>query len=211
MAYAVTEDIRLHTNLDTTDISDADVTSLIADLNATINDDINTEVIRERILLIDNTRKNKINSSNTVYYVRHWRGKHIGDRDNDGSVDDTGDVIVYQVASDGTETQPTVSGVDSDLGKITMSSAPSSGVQLYVTYVYCLKDPTGNAVKMAMVYLTAAMAWKKINQGMSPTQVFGNVRLMKDMKASSEYFKKYREQIDKINAKAFVYNEAKVF
>ena len=71
MAYAAVADIRLHTNLDTTDISDADVTSLIADVNAIINGDINVEVVRERILPIDNTRKNEINGSNTVYYVRH--------------------------------------------------------------------------------------------------------------------------------------------
>lgn len=211
MAYAVIADLRLHTNLDTTDISDVNVTSLIADVNAILNGDINTEVIRERILPIDNTRKNEINGLNTVYYVRNWRGKYIGDRDNDGEIDDTGDVIVYEVASDGTETQPTVSAVDSDQGKITMSVAPTSGVQLYITYVYCLVDPTGNLAKMASVYLTAAMAYKKINQGMSPSQVFGNVRLMRDMQASSEFFKKYKEQIDKINAKAFIYTEAKVF
>lgn len=211
MAYAATADIRLHTNLDTTDISDADVTSLIADLNSVINKDINTEVIRERVLPIDNTRKNEIDGTNTVYYVRNWRGRYIGDRDDDGGVDDTGDVIVYEVAADGTETQPTVSAVDSDQGKITMSSAPTSGVQLYITYVYSYADPTGNSVKMAMVYLTAAMAYKKINQGMSPSQVYGNVRLMRDMQASSEYYKKYKEEIDKINAKVFVWTEAKVF
>ena len=211
MAYAAVADIRLHTNLDTTDISDADVTSLIADVNAIINGDINVEVVRERILPIDNTRKNEINGSNTVYYVRHWKGKYIGDRDNNGSIDDTGDVIVYQVASDGTETQPTVSAVDSDQGKFTMSSAPASGVQLYITYVYSFADPTGKQVKMAAVYLTAAMAYKKINQGMSPSQVYGNVRLMRDMQAGKEYYRKYKEEIDKINAKAFVYTEAEVF
>ena len=84
MAYAVIADIRLHTNLDTTDIPDVDVTSLIADLNSVINGDINTEVIRERVLPIDNTRKNEINGSNTVYYVRNWKGRYIVDRDNDG-------------------------------------------------------------------------------------------------------------------------------
>jgi len=213
MAYCTNTDVRLHTNLDTTDISDTDLTSLIADITAVINGDINTRVTRERILTIDNTRKNEIDGTNKIYYVRHWNGKFIADMDNDSTVDDTGDVIIYEVASDGTETQPTVNAVDSDQGKITMSSAPASGVQLYVTYEYCHVDPTtpDRRIKLACIYLAAAMSFQKINTGMSPSQVFGNVRLMRDMEAKNTFYKKYKEEIDKINVRAFVYNEAKVF
>ncbi|KKM68598.1 hypothetical protein LCGC14_1459310 [marine sediment metagenome] len=49
MAYAVFEDVNLHTNITSSDVSDADVTSLIAEATITVNSDINIKVTRERI------------------------------------------------------------------------------------------------------------------------------------------------------------------
>lgn len=212
MAFTTTAKVRLITNIVIADISDADVTSIITEATTQLNSDINTKIIRERIESIDLTRENKINGSNTTYYIKNWKDKYIGDLDNDGDVD-TSDIIVYQVASDGTETTLTVSSIDADDGKFVLSSAPASGVRLYVTYVYALADVAtpGADINLACALLTAAYCYEKINRGMSPQQVYGNVRFMRDMRAGNDYFKRYESQVSKINGEMGDYEEAEVF
>lgn len=213
MVYTTTANVRLLSNLITSDISDADVTSLITKATARLNRDINTRVIRERVVYIDRTRKNQIDGSNTTYYVRNWKGKYISDFDDDGDVD-TSDITVYQVASDGTETTLTVSTITSADGKFVLSSAPISGVRLYVTYNWVYEDPAtpGILIEQACTNLVIALSFEKINRGLSPSQVFGNVRLMRDMKAGSEFYKEYLNLVDKINSiSAVTYTEAHIF
>lgn len=230
MGYTTTTEFRLITNLTTDDISDADVTSLITQATYQLNSDINIRVNREKVLPIDDTRENEIDGSNTTFYLRGegrednksnwfgsasktWYGKFIGDFDNDGDVGKN-DITVYQVAADGTETELTVSSITPKLGKFVLSSAPSSGVRLYVTYCWCYEDQEtpSNLIVLACTYLTAAMAFEKINRGLSPQQAFGNVRLTRDMKAGNYFYNMYRNMVDKINAGSSVtYKEAKVF
>lgn len=213
MAYTNIANVRLISNLETADISDADVTSLISKATAILNGDINTPVVRERVDYIDRTRKNEINGSNTTFYVRNWRGKFIGDSDDDGDVDNS-DITVNQVAADGTETTLTVSSVTSSEGKFVLSSAPTSGVRLYVTYDWVYKDPTtpSTLIEQACSNLIVALSFEKINRGLSPSQVFGNTRLSRDMKAGSEFYKSYLGLVDKINTSSSVsYTEASIF
>ena len=203
MVYTDTAAVRLLTNLTTNDISNADVTSIISYATTTLNAEINTDVIRERILWLDNTRRNQIDGTNAVYYTRNWRGKFLGDSNNDGDVD-TSDVTVYQVASDGTETTLTISAIDVSESKITLSSAPASGVRLFITYNWCYKNPNtpDSNIKLAATYLTASLIYEKLNRGLSPEQVYGNVRFRRDMMAGNEYYIKYNQVITRINSKA---------
>ncbi len=206
-SYCAYGDVNLMTNITSSDVANADVTSLIAEATSIVNGDLNTRIVRERISPIDNTRKNEINGSNTTYYVKKWE-KYIGDDDDDGDVD-TSDITVYQVASDGTETTLTVSTITPNDGKFVLSSAPS-GVDLYVTYNWTLvsvSDPHA-LVKQACVFLTAAFCYEKINRGMSPQQVYGNVRFMRDMQAGNEYYKRYQDVISKINSEMGDFAEA---
>lgn len=200
MAYCVVGDINLHTNITSSDVANADVTSLIAEATAQVNSDINIKVIRERVKSIDKTRENKIDGSNTIYYTQNWKGFYLGDLDDDGDVD-TSDVIVYQVATDGTETTPTVSAVDDDDMKITLSAAPSSGVELYITYNYSYvrQGTVDKKVKLATIYLTAAYCYAKINIGKAPSQAFGSSRLTRDMESYNHYLKRYQDVLDDIN------------
>lgn len=213
MAYSTVANVRLLSNLTTGDISDADVTSLIAFATSQLNSDVNTKVTRERVRQIDNTRRNQIDGSNTTYYVQNWEGKFLGDSDNDGDVD-TSDIIVYQVAADGTETTLTVSSVTHDEGKFVLDSAPSSGVRLFVDYDWCKKDEStpDNNILHACTYLTISLSFQKVYRGLSPQQVYGNVRLMVDMKASDSFFKLYQNIVSKINSGEEIrWAEAEIF
>lgn len=200
MAFTTIAKVRLFTNLTTADITDADITSFLIHAAAQMSADINVRVKRERVSQIDNTRKNEINGTNTTFYVQNWK-KYLSDYNNDGSVD-TDDVIVYQVASDGTETTLTVSSIDHDDGKFVLSSAPISSVTLYVSYAWCDRDVAtpSTIVQTAATYLVAAYAFEKINRGLSPSQSFGNVRLMRDMQAGNEFYKRYLAEINKITS-----------
>ncbi len=212
MVYTTKEKVRLLSNVVIADVSDTDVDNLILEAVKQVNTDINTRIVREQILNIDNTRENKIDGSNTTYYVKNWEDKFIGDSNNSGTVTAT-DITVYQVTSDGTETTLTVSSISADEGKFVLDSAPASGVRLFVTYVYTLIDvatPDG-AIDLACALLTIAYCYEKINRGMSPQQVYGNVRFMRDMRAGNEYFKRYEDQIAKINGEMGDFAEGPTF
>ena len=212
MAYTTKEQVRRISNLVIADVSDNDVDALIVDATAQLNSDINTRVVRELVIEIDNTRKNSIDGSNTTFYVQNWKGKYLADSNDDGSIT-IADVTVYLVASDGTETEATVSSITSDEGKLVLDSAPSSGVIMYITYQWCYDDPDTPSKKIALAcaLLTAAYCYEKINRGMSPQQVYGNVRFMRDMRAGNEYFKRYENEIAKINGEMGDYSESEVF
>ena len=213
MAYTTYSNVNLLTNITSSDVANADVTSLITQATYQLNADVNIRVIRERVEIIDSTRKNEINSSNTTYYVKNWEGKFLGDFNNDGAVS-IADVTVYQVASGGTETELTVNSVTHDEGKFVLSAAPTSGVKLYVTYVWCYEDEStpSKLIELACTNLTAALCFEKINRGLSPQQAFGNVRLTRDMNAGNQFYKEYRNIIDKINAgNQVTYTEAPIF
>lgn len=200
MVYALYTDVNLLTNISSSDIANTDITSIIAHATVELNRLINVKEIRERVDYIDSTRKNKRDGSNTTFYVKNWKGKFLADRDNDGDVD-TDDLIVYQIDSEGTETELTVSTITHDEGKFVLSSAPSSEVRLYVTYEWCYKDVStpDNLVKLACVYLTASYCYGKLNIGMAPKLKFGNQSIERDMKSPEYYRQMAHSLINSIN------------
>ena len=74
MAYCSYSDVALYTNLTTSDISNANITSLITEATIQLNSDLNVQVIREPISFIDNTRSNDIDGTNKTFY-RNVDGK----------------------------------------------------------------------------------------------------------------------------------------
>ena len=203
--YCTYSDINLLTNISSSDVSNVNITSIISHAIVELNRLINVKVVREPIGYLDSTRENDIDGSNTSYYVRNWKGKYLADMDNDGDVD-TSDIIVYQVDSEGTETVLTVSSIDHDDGKFVLSSAPLSGVSLYVTYEWCYKDVStpDNLVKLACVYLTASYCYGKLNIGRSPKEKFGNRTLERDMKSPEYYRRLAYDLINNINSEMYM-------
>jgi len=199
IGYCSVADFRAITNLTTSCISDADVYDLITMAAYQINGDINTKVIRERIDYIDNTRENDIDGSNTDYYVKNWKGKYLADFNNDSQIT-ISDVIVYAIDSDGNETTPTISSIDIDDCKITLSSAQIDKT-LYVTYAwsYVNESTPDKQLRMACAFLTAALAQARINIGRAPQISMGNLRLYRHMNAYDEFYSKYLGILRQIN------------
>ena len=204
VGYCSMADFRAITNLDTSCISDSDAYDLITRAAYIINGDINTKVIRERVEYLDSTRQNERDSSNTIYYVKNWKGKFLADFNNDSTVS-TSDVIVHAVDGDGNETTPTVSSIDVDDGKITLSSAPSSDKRLYITYAWSFinESTPDKQLRLACAFLTAALAEAKSNIGRAPQVSMGNIRLYRHMNAYDEWYKKYLGIIQQINTLMF--------
>jgi len=198
--YSTVTEVREISNLTVDDISDADLYRLIQKATAYLNAEINARILREKIVQIDDTRTNKIDGTNATFYVRKWY-QHMGDMNNDGKVTAT-DITVYQVDSANVETQLTVSSISPDEGKFVLATAPSPGVRLFVTYEWCyVSEYQPHAlVKLACEYLATAFAFEKVERGLSPQQVYGNVRIYRDMAAGSENHKRYREVVLQINS-----------
>lgn len=200
MAYAIYTDVNLLTNLTNSDVVNADVTSIIAEATKELNRMINVREVREKIDYIDNTRENKIDGSNTTYYVKNWKGKFLADANNDGSVS-TSDITVYAVTSTGTETTATVSSVDASLGKFVLSTAYSSDYKLYITYEWCYRNPAtpDPLIKLACTLLSAAYCYAKVNVGMAPQVSFGNTRIYRHIDSFDHYYKRFLQVVSQIN------------
>jgi hypothetical protein len=198
MAYITVSDLRTLTNLTVDDLTDAEIDSLITYATAQFNRDTQKRIIREPIEYIDDTRTNYIDGSNTTYYVKNWEGNYFADSDNDGDVD-TSDITVYQVDSDSNETVLTVSSIDEDDMYFTLSSAPESGVTLYVTYNYLPIPSDHTLLKLAVAYLVAALGYGKINLGRPTNFQVGEIRVVNHIDAVKQYMKAYEAVVAKIN------------
>lgn len=119
--------------------TDAQLNAKITRENTKINRELNTIVTREFIRYINESKTNKVDDSNTTFYVVNWFGKWFSDVNNDGTVT-IADIKVISRATDGIETELTVSSVDNDNMGFTLSTAPSSTVELFVTYDYSYFD-----------------------------------------------------------------------
>lgn len=119
--------------------ADAQLTDIINSNNAKINTELNVKVVREFVMYINDAKTNYVDGINDTFYVRNWFGKYFGDSNNDGLIG-IEDVKVIQRDSLGAETVLTVSSIDGDDMGVTLSSAPESGVSLYITYCYSYFD-----------------------------------------------------------------------
>ena len=132
--------------------------------------------------------------------MKNWEGKYLADMDNDGDVE-ISDIIVYQVDSDGVETTPTVSTVTHNGGKFVLSTAPTSGVRLYVTYEWAYKDVStpDPLVELACTLLTAAYCYAKLNIGRAPIFSAGNKRIYRHMESFDHYYQRFMKVVTSIN------------
>lgn len=199
IAYCTASEVRTLTGITLSDVSDSDLNEFISYAVQELNHAISVKVVRERVDRIDNTRTNTIDGSNTTFYVKHWKDYYIGDLNNDGTVDEN-DVIVYLVSGDGTETKATVSSVSPSEGKFVLASAPQSGVKMYVTYCYTPYDVSEPhaLVKLACIYLTAALVYSRIDARKIQNFSIGKLKIGKQSQAFEVYYRKYMQIVNQI-------------
>lgn len=208
MAYTTNTLVSLLTNLTTSDVASADITSIITNFVVPeINSELMVRVIEEKVEPIpgDSEKRNKIDSSNTTYYTRNWP---LGDFDNDGDVD-TSDFTVVEV-NYGTD-PPTRTSINvttlSDVlrGKIVLASAPTAGRTLLISYSYCpygLNINTPNPLlQLAATHLAAAYCFSKVNPLMLRQLNSIDVVPMPPESEEARHREAYRKLMDALKAR----------
>ncbi len=192
--YCSPDDVRTIANLTVDDITDSRLYDIITFAMAQINHEINSKIIEEEVTEIDTTRENKIDGSNKTFYVQKSFNWYIGDMDDDGDVD-TSDIIVYQYDSEGNKTELSVSEIYPNEGKFVLPSAPASGVTLKVTYVYAPvseSDPHP-MLKQACAYLSAALAFTRIETGYYEKLQLGKLTLANMTSGFTQFYNLYQK------------------
>jgi hypothetical protein len=164
------ETVRNITGVSEDDYTDDQVVQFITLAQREVNSKINTKVVREFIDYLDDVRKNDINGTTTTFYLSKWKGNYLGDTDYDGDID-IDDIEVYQVDEDDVETELTPTSINYKQMSFTLSSAPDSNKDLYVTYTYCPVDPVNPDAFLSQ--LTAYLASSYMVSG----EESGSIRL----------------------------------
>jgi len=192
--------VRLLTDLGSLDISDSNLTSLITWAGSQFNAEVAVKIIEEPVEYIDSYRQNKIDGSNTTYYVQKSWDWYLGDLDDDGDVDED-DVTVYSYnPSTDTKTALTVSSV-TDAGQITLSSTPASNLDLKITYRYMPLDMDHFLVRRAVAELTAALAYSKVEARDKKKVSLGQLSVQRTPMGFKEFYNRYMQTVSEINSR----------
>lgn len=200
--YTDVQTVRDLTGLGSSQATDSVISGCIQFATAEINGDIQTKWENEKSAYIDGERKNTQDSSNTTFYVRHYP---IGDRDNNGVISGI-DVYAYTLDSDSARAEVVVSAIDdSELGKITLASAPSANVSLYFSYYSSpVELVTPHAlIRLAASQLTAALCFTRIDVSKVQSFRVGKVAVMRQSQAYDIYRKQYEGTLNRIRQEMF--------
>lgn len=200
MAFTEIETIKNVAGVNTTSYTDGEIQDFISMAQKEVTSKVQQKIIRERVLYLDNTRQNRIDGLNSTYYLSKWKGNYLGDLDYDGDID-TDDIKVYQIASDGTETELTVSSINSDNMSFVLGSIPAAGVVLEVTYTYSPYNMNGNVDPfLAQITTFLACSYFNITDGSDEPIRFGNVSIGGSSSGikGNKYYQKYMELLNQL-------------
>ena len=218
MAYATCAEVRLLGGISITEMGDEDLKAIMDIVPAQFNSDIIYKVEDEQVTKINSEKTNEIDGSNTTFYAKDVDGnpKSIGDRDNDGTVDEN-DIYAYTLDSSSprVRTACTISSLDSSsLGKFTLASAPTSDETLFISYVVAPIDcETPSAlVKLAFSQLCSIYVRSKLTASNLKRFRIGKVSVTGGSIGLESASTNYRNSLDKINAylSSFQDNEFKI-
>ena len=200
--YCTVDEIRQMTNISASDISDTQLATMIGFAGAQINGDMNVHHEDEVIKYLDSHRSNKQDGVNSTFFTEHYP---IGDANDDFRIT-VSDINVYSVDSSGTKTKLVVTQVNNMTGEFRLNTAPSGDVELQVTYKSTQRnvETPDTLIKMACIYLSAAMGYSKLTIGKSRRFKMGNLTVFRDTDSYNTYFRKYREIMDLINDRTHV-------
>lgn len=201
MTICTAAEVREIANISTTRADNTTVTNWIGYATQTVNREIGIRVADEEILPIDNERENDINGSNTTYYLATCgRGpaNYVGDRDNDGDVT-TADIEIYSLDSSGTRATVTISSVDDEaLGKLTVSSAPTSGYRLFASYVLFPLPQNHDLIKLAVMNLSASLGYDYLEIGQLVRVRTQGMQVFRHTSAGDVFYDRYKRIRDAI-------------
>lgn len=196
-----TDEVRLFSNVSSTDIQNAYITDLKKYAAIQLNHDIGIIYKDWSVGSISTEKQNDTDGSNTVFYVNEWP---LGDYDNDGEIG-TGDVYAYSIASDGTRTEYTVSAInDASIGKFTLSTAPPSNQDLFFTWRYVPLDQTipHPLIKQAILHLTNAYIQTRIEPANMQSWRVGKIAVTARTSAFDKFYSNYKRCITQILSEA---------
>lgn len=177
MAYTTIDLVRAKTGYTTSDITDDDIDNIIAEATSVINSELNTYLIREQVRFIDNSRQNKLDDSNTTFYVQRSINYNFGDGNDDGELT-VADILVELEDSDGVITTPTISSIDVE-GSYVLASAPDSTTtnKMYTTYNYSYYDITipDQLIVLLGTYLASSYAALVVDSNLPSNTKLGNI------------------------------------
>ena len=187
MAYCTVSNVRMFCNLTPSDISDSDISDFIKPATTMVNGNINIRVVREQVRYIDGVRTNKVDGSNSTYYIQNWEKGFLSDANDDGTVDTT-DITVTRDRSN-VETNLTISSIDTTTGAITLSAAPAGGDILYITYHYAhVSTATPDfRVTQATAYMTGSLIYTGIDAKKVGAFTVGKMKVAKQSPAFTIY------------------------
>ncbi len=206
MSYCTCNEIRAICGLSSDDIHDSTLADLRDLAVAQLNADIGYHVSDEEAMYISSEKKNTIDGSNKVFYLKEVNNnlRQVGDYNDDGVVN-TSDVYAYTINQSGVRTAYTLTSLDSaSLGKLTLSSAPTTSEVLYFSYVVFPISASSSLIKIACAQLAAAYAFTKIEPVKLQSYRIGKVSVTKQAQGFSMIYQRYLQTLDRINATALV-------
>lgn len=190
--------VRAISGLTTSDISDANLTSFISIAYTLVPREIGIKRFEERVNYISAEKGNDIDGSNTIFYTVSFP---TGDYNADGALD-SNDITVWQLNSDSVRSELTVTDFRSRDGRFMLSSAPSSGVTLYATYLEYPKDIEYDdpKVKLACEQLAAAFAFGRLSARNLKKARFGKIGFDGPLEGREYFMEQHNKTVEKINA-----------
>lgn len=202
IGYCTPDDVRLISNITTSDVSDSVLYDLISFATIQINHEVQSKIIEEVVAPIDSYRSNSIDGSNTTFYVSKSFDYYIGDMNDDGVVD-INDVVVYEYKNDGTRNAVTVTSVSPEEGKFVLATPPSPGSILTVTYVYSpvSHDPPNSLLTQACAYLTAGLVKTRLDASDFTKISLGKLSVFKGSESFVKYYNMYNNILNYLKSK----------
>lgn len=168
--------VRKVAEITTADFTDSEIAEFINLAQKEVSSKLVSKVNREPIYFIDSFRDNARDGVNSTYYVRNWFGNYLADYNYDNEVNTTDVTLVQYDTNTQLESKLTISSIDIPNCSFTLSSPPTSNVQLYVTYAYSPIDPVNPDPFVALCVAYLAGSYLFIGSDGFKLQ-FGNVRI----------------------------------
>lgn len=199
--YAGTSDVRLISNLSTTDISDANLNSLITYAAEQINADIGVTLFTK--LGDPNYFVGDYDGSNKTFALKY---SPLGDIDNNGTVNTSDIEVWYKANTADTYTKMTIGTAtiatidDDEMGKFTFTNSPSLSNNYIVKYVWFPIPFDHPLIKRATIELTSYMAFLRGNLKDVTSYKLGKMEVKKTARHPGlvSFFDRYTQTLGQI-------------